>query len=552
MRPFLDDQYAALGFKAAVGDGVTSLPTVTAPTWVRNDDARRLAAYSVLGAYRRNVAVNYLPDVLDEKGNLVDLRVKYREYGHAGVLVQQTRALLLGEEQTIVVPDARVADDAPATEMEKAKAAQVVQDWLTAWAEEEGLLGKLYAAEWNALGDGDGVLVLGWDPAKRRPRVKKYDPGFYFPDLRASSQDDFPHTVHVAWEYRDGDRVFLERQTWRLVPLDTPTRRAYHAKDAKVEQLAQFTCLYSHGVWDVAELRGQTVYTLTDQGATWKTDPDGKEMRDVDLGVDFIPVIHLRNDVDEEAHFGTSILLLVAQILDDIAATDSDLQANSALVGSPPVVTSGAPGALAAGPGAQWGVDAKLLDTSRSLDALLKYDEHLLDVLSVNSRMAAALIGRLKPNEVPSGYAMQLGFAATRALIRELRLTRRRPHGLLLKFGIRLAQVGGVLPAGEAAVARLELGSFLPADKAAAVDHVKALLPVHGMSVRTAVQELIQVGFAIEDAKDEVARILAEWGALAVQAVEATGDVAVGRKILGLDVLPAVPPAPEPTPDPAA
>lgn len=539
VRQFVQDTWAALNFKTGVLPRAGRPPT--APTWVDDVDARRLAAYQLLGAYRSNCASNYLPDPPSRTlrqitqadligGGLtepVDYRDKTREYGHAALLVVQARSLLLGDEQTIDLPDARdLPDDAPTAERTLAERAGVFRDWLEGWADQEMLRLALHGLEENAVGDGDGVLALGWDPDRRRPRLRRYDPGFYFPDL-TDDELDWPQTVHVAWEIVDRDGVgWLRRQTWRLV--DVAAYRPRYAEPD--EDPATRTCLYSDGRWRLDRLRDSaTVYTLPDQGAEWR-------VRDEDQQVDFLPVVHVPNTPDSDGHFGRSILLSVAQVLDDLSRTDTDLQSASEVTGSAPLVQSAGAQNLPGGPGAVWtGTDARYLDTSRNLDAGLKYDEHLLDVLSVNSRLAAALLGRIKPNEVPSGYALELGFAATRNLIREMRLVRDAKYGLLAKMTLRLAQQHGELPDGPTPRAGVTLGSFLPADKTATVDRLQKLLPVHGISVRTAVQELIEVGYPIDDAEAEVDRILSEWGQLAVEAVDATGDPNDGRRILGLD-----------------
>ena len=531
MHPFLNDRWAPLGYKQALGDGLSGRPTVAVPSWVPADDHRRLAAYDILGAYRSNTAANYLPDLLDpQTKTLIDQRTKVREYGHGALLVSQARALVLGDRQTITMPGA----DGPNKNFYEWLAGTDDED---GWAALEWLQAKLYACEDNALGDGDGVLALGWDQARRRPRLRKYDPGWYFPDIHATTQDDFPPAVHIAWEFQDpADQAhtYVQRKTWQLVPRPPGSPRlAYQRPD---EPPAELTCMYSDGVWRLDLLpQGATVYDNWGQPARWETPP-------ADMGVDFITVVHVANDVDQQQPFGRSILLLLAQILDDLSLTDSDLQANSSLVGSSPTVTRGAVTNLPAGPGVQWnlpaGADARMLDTSHSLDALLGYDRHLLDTLARNSRIAGVLLGMVQPDKVESGYLFELGFAPTHAMVGELRLVRLMKYPLLLKMAMRLAQVAGVLPAGPTPPARLELGPYLPADKDGTVKRVTQALAAHAMSVETAVRQLAAAGLDMGEIEDEIKRIFAEWGELAVQAVEATGDVAAGRRILGLDAAP--------------
>lgn len=549
-RPFINDQYAALRFKRAVfGDPNQERPNVTNMSWVDDFDARRLAAYDLLGAYRNNAASNFLPNPAPmrlrqiiaeaQTGELVDVpdyRDKQREYGDAGLLVLTGRSLLLGDDQTLHVPDTEDADD-NGQPTEPAKRATMFAEWLAEFADTAGLLLHLHGMELNAVGDGDGVLALGWDSERGRPTIRKYDPGWYFPDL-TDDPLDWPTTVHVAWEVSKGGKQWLRRQTWTLVPTDAPWKPAYSDKaDATVR------CWYYDRLFDLGKLRdGDTVYSL----------PLGEgEGRDpVDMPIDFLPVLHTPNTADDATVFGRSLLLWLAQVLDDLMGADSDLAENSSLVGSSPMVTKGVAGALPVGPGAKLDLpmdgDARLLDTSRSLDALIKYDTHLLDRLAVNSRIAAALLGRINTGDASSGIMLDLRFRATANLVREMRLIRDVKYPLLLKMLMRLAQAYQVLPAGPTPRAELRLGPYLPADKTGTAARVAQLLPVHGMSVQTAVQELMEAGFAIDDAEAEVDRIKAEWGALAVEAVEATGDANAGREILGLDPLPTPVPVVEP------
>ena len=81
------------------------------------------------------------------------------------------------------------------------------------------------AAESDAVSLGDSVYVLAPDAGKQRPRLRVYDPGFYFPDTTTLVpgwvEDDYPPIVHIAWEETDADgRIWVVRSTWRMVALD--------------------------------------------------------------------------------------------------------------------------------------------------------------------------------------------------------------------------------------------------------------------------------------------------------------------------------------------
>lgn len=562
MRDFVHDAWAALNHREAMGDGVTRPPNVA--MWVPDDEARRLAAYRILAAYLDNCTRYYLPEILWQRPvetrqvgpASAEIEVgkspaeKFREYGDPQLLVEQAVALVLGDSQEIVVPDAApVPDDAGDAEKQAQAAAQVFADWLDSFRDTEGLETRLIEQEEDSVGLGDGVLVLGFDADTQRVRLRKYDVESYFPVLSGDQDvDEFPNRVHFAWCERNtaGDEV-LHRLTYdrRRLPDGQTVSYAY------AETPSPWAVYRTHATWLLRNVdKGSGLFDLAESTATYLTDPDGTEVRELPVGVDFMPVVHIPNTPAGARHFGKSLLISVAQLLDDIGFADSDLAAASEVVGNTPVVTTGGVGGgpLDRRPGAQWnmpaGGDAKLLDTSNVLTGQIGYKNDLLSRLSVNTRLAEALLGRVKPNEVPSGYALGLGFAPTRSLIGKMRLVRSRKHPLLLKFSMRLAQVNGILPAGPTPRAELSLGRYLPDDVQAAVDRAKALLSVHAISRHTAVRMLIDAGLPIDDAESEIDRIKAESMDDAVKLLEATGDEQQVWDFLGLDGAPtSAPPA---------
>ncbi|WP_169165113.1 hypothetical protein [Cellulomonas taurus] len=530
MRDHIQDQWAPLAHIPEIADNTRP---VGAPTWIDLVDVRRLTAYRVLSAYRENTRRYWLPDAMwtgdfrkrGEEFVVGDPQAaNYREYGDAALLVDTARALLLGDDQVITLPD-----DAP----------EQVKTWLTEWAVKERLNQKLLEGEENSIGDGDGVYVLGWSTTKQRPTLRVYDPGFYFPDtltvVPGWDDDEFAPIVHVAWEWTDNDgKDWIRRQTWQLTRLETSVSAPWGGTRA-------WTCLYRQVDYDASErLPNTTVYspelTRTPHRRVLTGDPDGDGW--VDMAIDFIPVVHVPNDAATKRTFGTSLLTRIAQILDDIGNTDTDLAAASQTA-APALVTTGVPaGGLTGGPGEQWGLPADatagFLDTSKNLTALREFDKDLLDRLATNSRLALALLGRVQPNDVPSGYALQLGFQPARSLLREMRTVRDEKYPLILRFAMRIAQAAGILPAGATPSATIELGTSMPSDLPAAIDTVKDLLPVHGISTGTAVKVLVAAGLPIDDAQAEVDAIKTEWFDQAVKLVEATGNAAAAAQMLGI------------------
>lgn len=553
MQAFVHDQYAPLNHRTGMGDGENRPPNV--PGWIPDEDARRFAAYHLLAAYLDNVTRYYLPDALWARPTVRLLdhpeqaqveagkspAEKYREYGDPRLLVEQAVALLLGDTQEVVVPDAvELPKDAKDEERAAVAVAEKFRDYLEQWAEDERLLIRLQEFEEDAVGLGDGVLVLGWDSEAGRPRLRRYDVESYFPVLSGDQDiDEFPNKVHFAWvEKTTGGDEILHRITYdrRQLP-DGLTRRYRYAPDVA----SRWTVYLTHATWPLKNLRSDGLYDLSESAARYVTARDGTVMRDLDIELDFLPVVHEPNTPSGGRHFGRSLLLSVAQLLDDLGFGDSDLAASSELIGNAPVVVTGAAasGGLARGPGAEWNIpaggDARILDTSNVLKGQIGYLEFLLSRLSVNTRLAEALLGRVKPNEVPSGYALGLGFAPTRSLIAKMRLVRSEKHPLILKFAARLAQQNGELPEGATPRAEIALGPYLPADVASDVERVRSLLAAKAISRRTGVQMLISSGLPIDDAEAEVERIKSESFEDAVRLLEATGDEAAVRRFLGLE-----------------
>jgi hypothetical protein len=523
LRTFLHDQWSPLSHIADLGDGNLGTRPLNVAPWVDDVDARRLTAYRILSAYVDNVRRYYLPAnmwgvqgglELDSFGNLPSSSdpseaAKMREYGHAGLICDATRSLVLGEDQTIVVVD-------PTQEGDTENAATgKVRDWLEAWAAKERLVGKLLTGEETTITDGDGVYVLGWSPRAGRPRLKVYDPGFYFPDLLAADKpeyaewddDDFPPVVHLAWEREDDDNhTILVRHTWRMRKLDQGVSAPWGG-------VRDWTCDFT-----VVEVRtdrlkvGWNIYNLPADGEAVTV-----VKATVDLGVDFMPVVHVPNDEPGGRHFGRSTLLRVAMILDDLMGSDTDLAISSELSApAATIVTGGGSPALDGGPGVQWNTPAggsiSQLDTSKSLDAQIKHGDRLMETLATNVRLALVLLGRADVGAAPSGYALELGFAPTSALVRELRNCRSVKYPLLLKFAVRLTQANDPtqIPAGSTPDLSIDLGAALPADLPAAIEAVKDLLPIRAISTATAVRMLSRAGLPIDDAAAEVALIEAE------------------------------------------
>lgn len=546
------DAWTSLSFKRSLGSRVTGGHSWLQPTWV-GSHARRLQAYKILTAYRENAARFFL------QTTDMEARDAHREYGDGALIVNQVLAALLGDDQQIVTEGADDYDpdyepgtgedaDLDADEAQaEAEAALELQEWLQQWAKDERLGLKKIESERNSVSLGDGVYSLGWNSGKGRPRLRVWDPGFYFPVLDDGNEDDYPETVHIAWEIPDEDTPAGKRQvrriTWQLAPIgrvagtgDTRTDGTLTRLYPWNEKPSKVTCYMTDAIWEFDAAGNQTIEDFTEATALYAVyeDANGNEIpwRNIDLEIDFVPVVHMPNTVALLDHYGKSSLATVLQILDDIANADTDLQAASATTGKPPIALSGvvvgdtSPSYKA---GEVWnlGTDGKLevLDTSKALDALIKYIEFLLKRLSVNSRIPETVLGRTEINGDLAGITLALSFGPLETMVKEMRLVRDEKDPLILKFAHRIALANKMPDVPERWIdSTIEYGSFLPDDIDTTVKTVKQLLEAKAISLETAVLLLVNAGMPVDDAAEEVRRIEQRDFEGAGELLDATGD----------------------------
>jgi hypothetical protein len=522
------DQWSFYDYKESF---TSSVAPMRPPQWIPEDDLRRLKSYAVLESYCRNASRHWLQSQALGTGELSEAKKDRREYGDPTVLVETALSSVIGNQARIVTEG---SVDLESTE---ASFSVIQQRLLEEWAEREMLEMKYWENERQAIKLGDSVMAIGWDSAVGRPRANVYDPGFYFPvfDKAARGGEDFPEKVHIAWEFEDKnaqgqDEVFVRKITWELTIQEAAYTARYDGGGT-----TNVNCQYSDGIWPLSGIGTDGDFeTFSPSQVVWITPA-------VMLDIDFVPVVHFPNTVNIQGHFGTSVLANVLQILDDVQATDTDVQASAATTGSPPIVISGkgnGSGTISTyGPGTVLYVgdgNATVVDTSRSLDALLKLKDALLSRLSINSRTPEALLGRVKPNEVPSGIALTLGFTPHINMIREMRMVRRQKYSLMFKFVLRFYQQAGLLEAAPLETSELVFGSFLPADKSETMTLVQNLLTSKAISLETAVQMLMEAGYPIEDWVTEIQRIQSRDFTAANDLMLLTGDPASGLEYLGL------------------
>lgn len=572
------DQWTPLSFKAAIGQ--TDRPNISwaAPVWVGDEARRRLTAYKLLQAYLDNASREFMGHMSQED------RDRHREYGDAALIRDTTLAALLGVEVTVQTDGASDYDpEADGTPEPGAKAAFDFQEWAQGWADDERFRLKLMEVERNAVGLGDGVYTLGYSAEKQRVRLRVWDPGFYFPVLDDGNEDDYPRTVHIAWELPpDPDapgRVQIRRLTWRLGPIqpvvsvdggliptvrpgpgDSIDRRGRYTRQYKWnDQPSAETCYHSDGVWTIDSADRYGVARLSPEDGVYETYYDEaagefRQIRDMDLRIDFLPVVHIPNTVALTNHFGQSALSRVLQIVDDLTNADTDMQAAAATSARPVLALEG--GTLGSrvatyAPGEVWEVGGgklSVVDTTAALPALQGLIDALWRRLSANSRIPESLLGRVSPADVPSGVALALSFGPLSSMIEEMRLARSDKYPILFKFAWRMSVSAGLadVPA-EYHGTDLEFGPFLPMDRDGVATTAAALLVAQAISRKTAVRWLKAAGWDIESVDAEVTDIQATDFAGAGEILDLTGDVEAAIKYLGLQgIVITRPPAPTP------
>jgi len=548
-------------------------------TWVPDDDHRRLAAYTMLKAYDQN-QVAELTAFRDG-----DSALDRREFGDPAMFIDTITSHVLGDEQTLTVPGAEQAGTDQSTP--EAEMAARVQELLREWADEELLPMRLLQAERNAVGLGDGVMLLYWDGDKQRVRIKTFDPGFYFPVLGEDSDgSDYPDRVHFAWDLpadkARGLPARVRRITYELDWIRPQTAngvdrtgrplRAPVLSEATDTQAAQpllgtgdsldgngaITRLYpwsetpsyktvylTDAIWDLKDIKaGQDVDSLPMDKAHFATNGQGEILDRLDLYQDFLPILHLPNTVPPAGeHWGQPSLAKVLQIFDELAGSDTDSSRASATTGSPVMAISGKAvnnqQHYAAGPGlvltlGEGGV-LSTVDTSNNLSELRSHVKDLKDRAATAARLPAVALGTADPSQFKSGFHMELALGPLDSLMSGMRLARDHPDRLLPKMVQRLFQAGQhpdwtglpVLPA------KLTRGSYTPTDKAAALEEIITAKQAGLVSLETALRRLQALGWDIEDVEEEIKRIDARSFEEARTLADALGNPEETAKFLG-------------------
>jgi hypothetical protein len=375
------------------------------------------------------------------------------------------------------------------------------------WAESERVIRKMFAWETKANSLGDGILEVSWDSRKNRPRLTVWDPGFYFPDLDTDDGDGYPRVVHLAWEFEETDITsgrtnrFVRRITYRLVENVRPFSYPWGPSPDE--------CLKTDATWKFEDVEEPEIFMLdlSPEKAMYAVNADGQEIRDLPIGVDFIPLIHLPNTISEDEHFGQSSVAKVLQIFDDVQATDTDLEGAAGIVGFPPLAS-----------------DGPVASGDRTDDGAIK-----------SYGPGTVFEGKLTALE------LRLHFINLDRLVYKMRLIRDEKYPLPFKFARRFAMVAGQLPASaDEPLITAQPGAYTPSDISGVMSMVANALANHEISRETGILLLVDAGVPIEDAIAELDRIAAEDFTGAQLLTQAVGRPNEAFDYLGLDVPPEV------------
>jgi hypothetical protein len=459
------------------------------------------------------------------------------------------------------------------------------QTQLRGWADQVQLAARLHEAERDGIALGDAVYVL-WRQAGDWPKIEVYHPGFYFADLSDNDRGDYPSRVDFGWEFDEDDGAGglvrrVRRMTFELVDINSTRvtadgtrlspdgmplgddepfalhdtdvidsagiiRRRYPwlAAGVPTADLPYLTCVYSSASWLLADTKGRDLRNLDERAARW-------DVYRQDQHCDFIPVVHVPNTPTGSEHYGVASITSAAQVLDDLAQTDTRIMEASQFLGLPTATVAGAKviDAIALRPGTAIGLGENgrmdMLDMSASIDKLYMLGDRLVDRLLANLGAPREVMGRVD-DTTASGIHLLIKYLPWAQVIGAMRLPREPKMRLLLKFAQRLAQVEGVLEPGPTPTARLRYGNFLPTNQAETVEMVTKALGAHAISRTTALRLLVAAGLPIDDANAELARIDAEDPEGAKAVADATGSEALAAERLGLE-LPTPPATDAPT-----
>jgi hypothetical protein len=585
------DQYSGFDHKEAMREDMHAfwLSSLVPP-----DDRRRHMAYVVARAIHENCSRRLLPI-----GGDAERFDQLREYGDAGAYAAAVSGGVLGTDILFSIKGANVElpeqpvlphRPEPPTDPDEqgvlaaAHQAQIevwaqtsfeaieewkrrkmeqpalisAQDWLREWAENgqiEAKLRELYKEDVQPA--GDGILAIHAFPGQM-PEVTLWDPESYFPKFPDGMITQFADNVSLGYEYQDdnGDAWF-RRVKYELVDLEDEETGAPSSRPSPYSTVpTSTTCLMTDASYRLTgkESDVQSIHDLDDvvpdEVASF-IDESGREveMLNYDMGIDFIPLIHIPANPASKTHFGRSIYLRGAQLLDDLYQSDTSIMSAANLAGNPPIVVSGAivqagadgrvdlgPGTVVSTPEASGGLDK--LDMTGELRALMEHRSELRKRAAQIFQVPEGVMGQASPEKIASGITLELTFTPFERLVVESRLAVDPKLALFLKFVMRLAVVAkspGWEKVASVPPAMVKLGSFMPTDLPGLVEMVSVLRSAKVITRKVAATWLQSAGVGIEDIEQLLAELDAEDTERALD-LEAMFGAAIAAKSLGIEI----------------
>lgn len=507
--------------------------------WVPPEHVDRLRQYEIFRALHEN----RFGALLKSK----EAAKKLRGYGDYALIVETSRDALLGDRIDIEVPGA--ADEANAAAVARKKL-------LDGWAERERWASKLYRCETDAAAVGDCVYELRADGS--RLRLRAHDPEVFLP-VWENAEGEF-NDAYLAWEEpntgqylagdvanlrdlrsRDGE-IVLYRRHYETMTMQEAIAAGVEVVGARDRELV---CVVTAAWFRIEEGRGEQPQGWRRlQQLGFELDDDGEPIERIDTGFDTPPLFYVPNREATGQPWGLPEGDVVLQTLLDAAQDQTDLKENTfhnafpvMYDENPPVGAlprPGQPGQPATKseekykPGVIYnGRKLGAVDMSKGNELLLGHEKFLIDKALSNSRTTMIAAGKMEVGDIPSGIALLIAMLPLFAKTLPKRQTRKDKLGMMLKHVIRWHREFGnaadffgaddereqnrdaAWPAGifDDETAYPSFGSILPIDKKQVSEIVTALLSANAISDETAVTMLVDAGFPIDDAKEEVARL---------------------------------------------
>jgi hypothetical protein len=428
------------------------------------------------------------------------------EYGDAALVIDTLRDALIGSSGIKLT----------AADIETNPATRKRIERLRKWWKAELMDTKIFENETNCAALGDSVYRLRWSKKvgkKATVKVDTFDPGFFFPVF---DEDDDLIKVYLAWEEtvllgNGEDEVRIYKETYELI-------------DGVCYVTAGW---YRH---ERSDTKSDLEYSLSDlELIEYKYDGD-TPYDHISLEIDFIPIVYIPNISVQGEPFGKSDLSVVVDLLGEVANSNTDMAANTSLLGSPPLVIKsdssygsdsddGEAQIATVGPGQVIEVgpqgDAHLLDVSEMNTALDQYLKKLDQKLYENTRATKLAAGKMEGSVIPSGISLRLMQNPLVQKTLPKRLLRSYKLSLMMKFVQKMFLAYGsaddrlYLDPDNTEV-DVEFGDIFPTDRTQAVNDLAMAYTSGFLSLETVVRACVKYGIDIDDVKAEVERIKKE------------------------------------------